>query len=523
MKKAIIMTEKMKPFLISLLVLLNLSTNLNFADASNVASQKINQVLVVEKPDKVCLENYLVRVEINLKTATYDVIQVADGTVAIANAHGEVDGIGGEVRKVFVNRQLDTNTKISWKVKEVSDVLGNGKMISLNCLRSDNREFFTTFTVYADKGFIVLGSGVVNHRPYAIRVKSFQPMAWGNVFPALEMNAPKNLNGGAGSSKNSVQDGVDRACENSLLLTFTANGKRKSLVMGGLNYQDFAKYVALGKYECWNGYSGYGTTKPEIGQTWRTVWCPLEERKIPVGYPKLNAQVAAVDPVGRLVDAGASYQPNDLFYIDVTTDDPFLALEKYGQMLRLATNSHPNTYNNLTVCGWFSGKNSAAKLIEEMEVAKKLNMLKTIPVCVRLEPDTYCGVDNGNTQQGWWDDEHFVKYKHLDGSYDSFKKWIQAVKAAGGTAETYFQCGMPSDDYAEAFPGHMLRNDISELHRSHTHINPLVTYDATDAGFQNHMQDVWANLKDAGLSGVKFDYPDIAWRPEGGFEDKYAT
>ena len=513
----------MKPFLVSFLVLLNLSVNSNFLNAGNVANQKINQVLVVEKPDKVCLENNLVRIEINLKTSTYDVIQVADGTVAIANAHGEVDGIGGEVRKVFVNRQLDTKTKISWKVKEVSDVLGNGKMISLNCLRSDNREFFTTFTVYADKGFIVLGSGVVNHRPYAIRVKSFQPMAWGNLFPGLEMNDPKNLNGGAGSSKNSVQDGVDRACENSLLLTFTAKGKRKSLVMGGLTYQDFAKYVALGKYECWNGYSGYGTTKPEIGQTWRTVWCPLEERKIPAGYPKLNAQVAAVDPVGRLVDAGASYQPNDLFYIDVTTDDPFLALEKYGQMLRLATNSHPNTYNNLTVCGWFSGKNSATKLVEEMDVAKKLNMLKTIPVCVRLEPDTYCGVDNGNTQQGWWDDAHFVKYKHLDGSYDSFKKWIQAVKAAGGTAETYFQCGMPSDDYAEAFPGHMLRNDISELHRSHTHINPLVTYDATDAGFQNHMHDVWANLKNAGLSGIKFDYPDIAWRPEGGFEDKYAT
>jgi len=191
--------------------------------------------------------------------------------------------------------------------------------------------------------------------------------------------------------------------------------------------------------------------------------------------------------------------------------------------LRAATKSHPNTYNNLTVCGWFSGRNSASKLVEEMEVAKKNDMLKTIPVAVRLEPDTYCGDDNGNTEQGWWDDAHWLKYKHLAAPYDSFKKWIQAVKEMGGTTETYFQCGMPSDDYAEAFPGHMLRNDISQLHRSHTHINPMVTYDATDSDFQVHMGKVWANLKEAGLGGVKFDYPDIAWRPEGGFEDKYAT
>lgn len=517
------MQKKSKFQFLSIFLVMALSLNSSFIDARNVAGKKLEQVNVVEKRDTVCLENSLVRVEINLKTATYNIVQVADGTVAIANAHGEVDGIGGDVRKTFVNRQLDPNTKISWKVKDISDVLGSGKTITLSCLRKDEREFFTTFTVFADKSFVVLGSGVVNHRPYAIRVKSFQPMAWGNLFPGLEMNDPKNLNGGAGSSKNLVQNGVDRACENSLLLTFTAKGKRQSLVMGGLTYQDFAKYVALGKYECWNGYSGCKRNMPELGQTWRTVWSPLEERNVPAAYPKLNAQVAAVDPVGRLVDAGATYQPNDLFYIDVTTNDPFLALEKYGQTLRLATSAHPNTYNNLTVCGWFSGKNSATKLVEEMAVAKKLNMLKTIPVCVRLEPDTYCGTDNGNTQQGWWDDAHFVKYKHLDGPYDSFKKWIKAVKAAGGTAETYFQCGMPSDDYAEAFPGHMLRNDISELHRSHTHINPLVTYDATDAGFQKHMQEVWANLKDAGLSGVKFDYPDIAWRPEGGFEDKYAT
>ena len=191
--------------------------------------------------------------------------------------------------------------------------------------------------------------------------------------------------------------------------------------------------------------------------------------------------------------------------------------------MRTATKSHPNTYNNLTVCGWFSGRNNAERLVEEMNVARKLDLLKTIPVTVRLEPDTYGWTNNGNTEQGWWDDAHWLKYGHLVPPYDTFKKWIQAVKERGGNAETYFQCGMPSDDYAEAFPGHMLHNDISNLHRRHTHITPSVTYDATDPGFQAHMRQVWGYLKESGLAGVKFDYPDIAWRPEGGFEDTHAT
>jgi len=478
-------------------------------------------VEIVEKPGGVSIENKVVRVEIELKAGSYNIVDVRDGTVAIRHAHGEVDGLGALGTKES-NRMFDPKAKLTWTVKEVADELGCGKTLTLNNLRSDGMEFFTTFSLREDKGFVALGSGIVNHRAYGIRMKTFQPLTGGDVFPGLEMKAPMNLNGGAGSTENLVQPGTDRACENSLLLTFTANGVRRSLVMGGLSYHDFAKYAALGKYECWDGYPGYWH-QPEIGETWRTIWSPLNAKRLPENFPAVNAQVAAVDPVGRLVDPGTTYAPADLFYVDVTTADPFLALERYGLALRTATKSRPNTYNNLTVCGWFSGRNNAQRLVEEMDVARKLDLLKTIPVTVRLEPDTYGWVNNGNTEQGWWDDAHWLKYGHLAPPYDTFKKWIQAVKERGGNTETYFQCGMPSDDYAEAFPGHMLRKDISSLHRRHTHITPSVTYDATAAGFQAHMRHVWSYLKECGLAGVKFDYPDIAWRPEGGFEDQHAT
>ena len=470
--------------------------------ATSLAAQAVE---IVEKPDSVTIENKLVRVELNLKTGTYNIVDARDGTVAIANAHAEVDGLGGDP-KGFATRKLDPAAKISWTATDISDDLGSGKTLTVNNLRSDTREFITTFTVRDGKGFVALGSGIINHRPYGIRVKSFQPLAGGEVFPGLEKKDARNLNGGAGSTANLVKSGSELACENSLLFTFTANGVRRSLVMGGLSYHDFAKHAALGQFDLWDTFPNYWH-QPEIGQTWRTVWHKIETHRLPKDFPVLNAQVAALDPVGRLVDPGTTYLPADLFYVDVTTGDPFVALENYGQALRTATKSRPNTYNNFTICGWFSGRNSPKALVDEMDYARKVDMLKTIPVTVRLEPDTYCGDDNGNTEQGWWDDAHWLKYGHLAPPYDTFKKWIAAVKERGGNAETYFQCGMPSDDYAEAFPGHMLNNDISNLHRRHTHITPSVTYDTTDPDFQEHMRKVWSYLKECGLAGIKFATP----------------
>jgi len=89
------------------------------------------------------------------------------------------------------------------------------------------------------------------------------------------------------------------------------------------------------------------------------------------GFLALNAQIAALDPVGRLVDPGTTYEPADLFYVDVTSADPFVALESYGMALRTATKSHPNTYNNFTICGWFSHRNSAKALVDELDYARK--------------------------------------------------------------------------------------------------------------------------------------------------------
>ena len=91
-----------------------------------------------------------------------------------------------------------------------------------------------------------------------------------------------------------------------------------------------------------------------------------------------------------------------------------------------------------------------------------------------------------------------------------------------GIPYTYFQVGMPSDDYALAFPDQMLGR-ISAACTPITPLCPLVTYDYTSKGFQEHLRKVWSRLRSDGMRGIKFDYPETGWRPEGGFEDRHAT
>jgi hypothetical protein len=106
------------------------------------------------------------------------------------------------------------------------------------------------------------------------------------------------------------------------------------------------------------------------------------------------------------------------------------------------------------------------------------------------------------------------------------------MNSRGGIPYIYMQLGMPSDDFARQHPEWMLFNDASEVDKStpgrnlkyrHPHHQPYVTYDYTDKGFQAHFLKVWKHIAQAGVRGVKVDYPATAWRPEVGFDDRHAT
>lgn len=377
--------------------------------------------------------------------------------------------------------------------EEVEDAIGRGERLAveLTCpQRPALPTYLFRYTLYARCGTLFMGFGMHNRTAIDLRLMSSEPLLGAKLFPDQTMEQVLTLNGAAGAQRALVESDGDRASPNSLMLTGLVNGVRRTIVWGGLGNKEFGKYAAI------------------------------KDHKL-----KLSAQ----DPVGRLVDAGQRYWSEDTFYLDALTDDPFAALEAYGRAMRQANQAQPKVYDFPVLCGWGVGAlsklpdvNNSRKLVDELEAAQKAGVTRYTKVGIRLEPDTYCN-KTGDTEQGWWDDAHWAQFGHLVPPYETFAKWCAAIKAREGIPYTYFQVGMPSDDYARAFPGHMLFNDISRLQVRHAHHQPLVSYDYTDPDFQKHMLEVWKRLRKDGMCGIKFDYPETGWRPEGGFEDRHAT
>jgi len=259
----------------------------------------------------------------------------------------------------------------SLAVEEVDDAFGKGKRVVLSFSKSPHPVLPTyvfTYTIHEGDGAVFMGFGMKNTTGIDLRLMEDLPMVAGALFPGKKIEKEVTLNGSAGAESAAVKPGVTRESANSLMLTCSVDGRRRTVVWGGLANKEFGKWVAL----------------------------------------RDNAlEMRAKDPVGRLVDHGQEYLSEDTFYIDVTTNDPFLALERYGRAMRLANNAHPNVYDFPVLCGWgvgalshLPGVNTSVKLVGELEAAQKAGVTKYTKVGIRLEPDSYLG----NTEQGWWDD-----------------------------------------------------------------------------------------------------------------------
>jgi hypothetical protein len=437
------------------------------------------------------LQNQSTKVEYALDQGVFTVLDPTDGSVLVQRAAASVNQLA-----------FAGPAKRSWTKASVSDALGQGQSLTVTTPGQRGLDLIQIFTLYADRSAVTLRCGVRNTSQAPVRIKELVVIEDAQAWPGVTPQEAKTLDGMAGwdhfqETKTRVEDGATRWSYNNLLYTFKQEDARRSLVLGGLMYRDFATVASIDD-----------------------------------GIVRLCSK----DPVGRRVDAGEVYMPKDQYYLDASQADPFVALENYGQAVATANDVQVKAYTFPTVCAWyafgyFHGKggnfyaqdpnagNNTPTCVEEIDVAKKAGFLNYAPVAIRLVPDKYLG----NTEQGWWDDAHWQEFGHYQKPYETSEKYCQAVLERGGLPFTYFQTGLPSDDYAKAFPGHMMRNDISELDKKHMHHVPYVTFDYTDKDFQKHLKTVWGNMRTAGLSGVMFDYPETAWRQEGGFEDDTTT
>lgn len=260
----------------------------------------------------------------------------------------------------------------------------------------------------------------------------------------------------------------------------------------------------------------------------------------------LRLNLYASDPVGKRVDPGQPWFPEDAFYLSVGHVNPFAAMEQYGDVLKDFQKIDLQYYTFPTVCLWYAqhkaygdgpSVNDAPGAVAEMDRAVKSGFLKYSPVSIRLVPDAY----EENNEQGWWDEKHWQMYGtgkysnppdgnvdvapgHYKKPYETTRKWAQAIIERGGIPLTYFQTGRRSDDYAAAFPEHMLFNGRdASVSDADWMIKGKVSYDFTDPGFLAHMKEVYGNLADGGVQGLMYDYPYTAWARYGGMENAYTT
>ena len=452
------------------------------------------------------IENEFVRIRFDPKSGTYGAVDKRDGREALSATAVQMNDW----------RSSDDGCTHRGTVRKVKGVFGEGRELTVESAGAGRPTLVLTLRLYDRRGFIVAGAGLRNTTSKDIQLKTFSPAA-GRLFPKVA--ALENLSfveGNSGGANTLVRHGAPVKCYNNVLMTFGREARTRSLVLGGLTYVDFQKRASI--------------ASPHEGL------------------------IEAFDPVGKRVSPGAAYLSGDLCYIDFTTDNPFESLEAYGRAVRDAMNVRINYYTFPSICMWFisvrhfggeaGSVNDTPGAVGEMDRIVKSGFLKYSPVAIRLVPDCY----EANNEQGWWDEAHWQKHGrkercivvggHYKPPYETSAKWCKAITDRGGIPTTYFQPGVRSEDYAEAFPGHMLFNDPHryrltaggkrqlEPHGIRGRIYGVQyqeSYDYTDPGFLRHMRDVYAKLGKAGMKGIFFDYPTRAFPARGGMEDRDST
>lgn len=476
-------------------------------------------VTMSSKSGVATLENDLLRVDYDLAGGTWSATDKRAGRVIITHAATRAD----------LSLSTAPGTTRTCQPEPLADALGMGHSLLIRSVAPGGPALLLRLSLYDERSILALSAGLENTTRETIQLKEFSPLE-GVAFQGFDTQANyATLDGNGGGQRTSVMHTpAKRTSLNNLLVTFGNPGANRSLVLGGLRYAEFEKYAEAAR-------------NPDAS---------------------LAIRLWAADPVGKRIDPGTRYLPDDRFYVDFLTSNPFDALESYARTLKLAQAVVLPVCDFPIMDTWFAqvphfgggedragyrAQNDSVGAVEEMECAVRSGFLKYSSVAVLIEPDLY----DPNNQQGWFDDEHWQRgpsnrAKHAGtwvsshgqfvAPYETARKWAGAIKALGGIPMIYIQTGFRSQDYAELFPGHMIGNQPNAPHlndkgeqqyRDKEKKTPRkLGYDYTDPGFIAHMREVWENLRLAGVRGVKFDYPDYpftGWPTRGGMEDPYAT
>ncbi len=426
------------------------------------------------------LQNTRVGVVFDLLHGTYDLVDTATGQMGIQGAHAEIAQWNST--DIAYTRKAQT--------ANVASELSRGGSLTVECVAVGKPLLLLEFTLHPS--FVELRVGLKNTTAEPVRIRQFKPLAGGVVFPGSVWSDVRTLDAPSGANQPTVTTNAVRSSANNLLLTFKQSGIRRSLILGALKTADFMKWEHLSASR--------------------------------------DATLEANDPVGKLVEPGETYIPEDSFYMDVGTANPFEALEQYGRHLRAATGANPNLYDFPTVCAWYAGVwktkgaqdhpdkstykiNTTTGLVEEAQKMQECGFMNYSRTAGRLVPDNYTTLN----PQGWWDDEHWRLHGFYTAPYETSVKFSEGMHRYGALAFTYIQptCRRTfiSRDFRVQNTRWLCAKDLNR------------TLDYSQPEVQAYLCKKFGALR-GHIDGLMVDYCDNLWQTEasqGGFADPHMT
>ena len=268
-------------------------------------------VEVHQEPGVVTLSNDRIILRYDLKSGTWSAADVKEPRAVIARAATTANQFSSTV-----NGAVRTCV-----IESLNDALGAGRSVLITTDIPQGPKLLLRISLYGDRSLVALSAGLENTTDQVIQLKEFSPLD-GVAYRGFDTTVNySTLDGFGGGEKTFIShEGRKRVSRNNLLATFGKAGGRRSLVMGGLTYDEFEKYASV-------------------------------ERS---ADDSLAVRVYAQDPVGKRIDPGMRYLPTDRFYLDFSTANPFDALESYAHALRLAQGIVLNVCRFPIVDTWFA-------------------------------------------------------------------------------------------------------------------------------------------------------------------------
>ncbi|MBN1387584.1 MAG: hypothetical protein JW965_04010 [Bacteroidales bacterium] len=202
------------------------------------------EVNVDKKGSNVTLENRYCALTFDCSVGSYSVTDKLSGRDALTEAKLRINDLSSD----------DDSFIRSWGKRRINDVFGKGLALDVTLEKQNSPRLFFSFILYENYGFIRISGGIENTTKNSLQVKEIYAVSDAHLYEGTNVSenfamvdgfsGGEPLEYGARMYSPLTRSNALKS-RNNILLTFTNDGERETLVLGGLTYADFEKFAYI--------------------------------------------------------------------------------------------------------------------------------------------------------------------------------------------------------------------------------------------------------------------------------------